>query len=196
MGNENGRHVETQDNQHSLQTFNKIVKKHSKPVNLDMIMCYLLINALVRNVGISLPWDIFLCLIKYCDTYKLKYNDIKIWICSWNMSSIKCNISINEVKQVIPSDYDVYVFGIQEAVSNAFFDVVTAYLKQIGVGNKIKDDNYLKGLIYSTCTGVAVYCKDKLAQHISIYSKPAISDGFISSNKGSAGLILNIYSTN
>eukprot|EP01084_Bolivina_argentea_P094385 169670_1 len=180
------------------KSFKNIMKKQSKSVNLGTRI-YLLINGLVRNIGITLPWDIFLCLIKYCNTY----NDIKIWIFSWNMSSIKSNISINELKQIIPVDYDVYVFGIQEAVSvsnkktlsNAFFDVVTAYLKQLGVGNKMKDYNYLKGLIYSTCTGVAVYCKDEIAQHISIHSKHTISDGIISSNKGSAGLILNIYST-
>eukprot|EP01084_Bolivina_argentea_P112356 200384_1 len=101
----NSRHVETQDNPHSLQTFNKNLKKQSKAVNLDTIMCYLLINGLVRKVGVSLPWDIFICLIKYCDTFKFKYKDIKIWIFSWNMSSIKCSVSINELKQVIPAGY-------------------------------------------------------------------------------------------
>ena len=61
---------------------------------------------------------------------------IKIWIVSWNMSSRKYDkLTINNLSKVLPDGYDLYIIGIQKAVSAEIFNIIKEYLKQFNISD-------------------------------------------------------------
>eukprot|EP01084_Bolivina_argentea_P254663 428176_1 len=151
----------------------------------------------------------------------------RIWICSWNMAAkdhfkfkttydgrkIPDDDQTQKFEQIVPTNYDLYIFGVQEGVSDTFFQYISLYLKEFDVeriplysnshSNSNTNSNRCFGVhgrgdgsfISTKYTGIAVYYRRNLSPYISLKSTSAVSCGITQGSKGAACILLKIYST-
>ncbi|ETO30607.1 hypothetical protein RFI_06515 [Reticulomyxa filosa] len=138
----------------------------------------------------------------------------KIWVCTWNMGAKSHFPTItsedgtkrvdtskmNELMNIVPANYDVYVFGVQEGVDDGYFDLLTEYFKPKKVKRfriSLKEDR-VEGrgdgsFISSKYTGIGVYFKKDKKNVIQLKRAGAVSAGMMEGSKGAAGIVLKIY---
>merc|ERR1719242_1270303 len=163
----------------------------------------------------------------------------RIWVCSWNIaakdpfkfktdphdgSKIPDEEQIQKFEQLVPTNYDLYVFGIQEGISDSFFEYIGLYLNQykmqrIPLSNssnlnssyepkkaKSKKSGTAKGcfgvhgrgdgsFLSKKFTGMALYYRSSLKNHITLKAQHAISVGLMEGSKGAACILLKVHST-
>ena len=55
---------------------------------------------------------------------------LKLWVGSWNMGAKPFkDEGRRDVPAILPTDYHIYVFGVQECVNNDFFNYLGAFFK-------------------------------------------------------------------
>ncbi len=158
----------------------------------------------------------------------------RIWICSWNMAAkdhfkfkttydgrkIADEDETQKFEQIVPTNYDLYIFGVQEGVSDTFFKYISLYLKEFDVQRitlNNSGDAYNKhqnrksmnrnancfgvhgrgdgSFLTTKFTGIAVYYRKSLSPYISLKSQAAVSCGLTQGSKGAACILLKIYSS-
>ena len=172
------------------------------------------------------------------DDDKLQHEEssTRIWICSWNMAAkdhfkfkttydgtkVPDEDQIQKFEQIIPTNYDIYIIGVQEGISDTFYKYIELYLKEFDV-KRIPLSNHGHGSLSSSTkskkslnknancfgvhgrgdgsfintkfTGMAIYHRKSLSPFISIKSSAAVSCGLTQGSKGAASILLKIYST-
>lgn len=156
----------------------------------------------------------------------------RIWVCSWNIAAkdpfkfktnpydgtkIADDDQIQKFEQIVPTNYDLYVFGIQEGVSDSFFEYIGLYLGQYDMEriplcseDKTKA-KHKKGSTAKSCfgvhgrgdgsflkpkfTGMALYYKKSLRHYIEVKAHHAVSVGMTQGSKGAACVLLKVHST-
>eukprot|EP01084_Bolivina_argentea_P215447 365778_1 len=157
-------------------TKRKFIDKHT-------ILC---ICGFLRRISKVFPTDIQLLITSYYP--RLSYNShnkFNIWFCSWNMSFKNRKFTSAN----IPRGYNLYVFGIQQAVSDSFFKNVSQQLSSRGFMAKIYFDRTGK-----TGTGIAVFYPHWI--DIEFTSQFSITCGLDSvSDKGASCVLFRLYAT-
>ena len=160
----------------------------------------------------------------------------RIWVCSWNMAAkdhfkfkttydgrkVPDEDQIQKFEQIIPTNYDLYIFGVQEGVSDTFYQYISLYLAAFDVqrvplsntsGSSSSSGNSKKkslnknancfgvhgrgdgSFITTKFTGLAIYWRKSLTPYISIKSQSAVSCGITQGSKGAAAVLLKVYSS-
>eukprot|EP01084_Bolivina_argentea_P035324 65540_1 len=188
-------------------------QKNSKPKKLKIEhhpKLLLLLYYWVRITISFIPHDIFLCICayhgKYDDKSAYAYDDksASIWICNISQSDYYLyNFEYGMIEKAVPTDYDVYVFGIQEGVSDDLLKDVSLYLNEFGVIKmKLQEAGSMFGVhatVSSVYTGIAIYYnykKQAISKHIHLQSAISIPYGIMSRSKGAACVVLSILETN
>ena len=160
----------------------------------------------------------------------------RIWVCSWNMAAkemfkfkttydgrkIPDDDQTQKFEQIVPTNYDLYIFGVQEGISDTFFQYIGLYLKEFDVkrlplsntsGSNINGKTNKKSslnknancfgvhgrgdgsFINTKFTGIAIYFRRALSPFISLKAQSAVSCGITQGSKGAACVLLKIHSS-
>lgn len=96
-----------------------------------------------------------------------------------------------QIKNFIPLGYDLYIVGVQECISPAFYDTITSYLshhhiKRIPIAPRVEgrgDGSFLK----TKYTGIALYVTKKLYSYVQVLKTASCSLGMTEGSKGVSG---------
>ncbi|ETO10113.1 hypothetical protein RFI_27264, partial [Reticulomyxa filosa] len=138
----------------------------------------------------------------------------KIWVCTWNMAA-KSHFPMltteagtkrvdtsktSELENIIPTNYDIYVFGVQEGVDDGYFELLEAYLKtkEIQRYDISPKEDRVEGrgdgsFINSKYTGISVFVNKEKKDVIQFKKAGAVSAGMMEGSKGAAGVVLKVY---
>jgi len=137
-------------------------------------------------------------------------HDYKLWVCSWNMAakehfpdSVGGNVTkkdIERVAAVIPTDYEIYVLGVQECISETFFEVIDRHLAPHRVFGYECSDNRVYGrgdgsFLNQKFTGVRVWVREAIQRNIRIERFASVSMGVLEGSKGAACVAMSISGT-
>ena len=102
----------------------------------------------------------------------MQAQDLKMWVGTFNMAykdtGLKEPDSWKRLKEFIPDGYDIYVIGVQEAISEALFEAMNKLFfyrkqEQKRIPFYCKVEGRGDGAILTTkFTGLCIYAKEKL----------------------------------
>lgn len=130
----------------------------------------------------------------------LRSKRVRLWVGSWNMGAKDIRKDQRkDIYQAVPTDYDVYVFGVQECVDSSIFEVIERHLNRAG---KIRipiscrvtgrgDGSFL----YPKYTGIAVYISKAITRNVRLLDVAECSMGRTQGSKGGACVALQIFDT-
>jgi len=129
----------------------------------------------------------------------------RLWVASWNMAA-KEHFDIPsdgripdhllaEVTNVVPTNYDVYVLGVQECVSESLFILIDTLLNQHRIYRRDLKECRVYGrgdgsFLSQKFTGIAIWVRESIERHIRVEGFSPVSLGALQGSKGAAAVAM------
>jgi hypothetical protein len=121
---------------------------------------------------------------------------VRVFVWSWNMGARSPVDSVRDGVATIPTDYDLYVFGVQECVDERLVELLQAHLAPAGVRRdpmraqvKGRGDGSFLSPKY---TGIDVFVSERVRQHVAVMHVAECDLGITGGSKGAAALALRV----